>query len=135
MGLPKRSKSRVLSVEELLQESKEKQQSRLRYRSPQLPGFQIPSELPNLIPMESQTTPAWTNQITSKDNQDVQKAVDKQKTQQQKEKNKVFWEHPHNSVKNASDTEAKRNNSQQDSNSNTTKLVLWQSEGKVFNGK
>ena len=46
MGLPKRSKSRVLSVEELLQESKEKQQSRLRYRSPQLPGFQIPSELP-----------------------------------------------------------------------------------------
>ena len=79
MGLPKRSKSRVLSVEELLQESKEKQQSRLRYRSPQLPG------LPNLIPMESQTTPAWTNQITSKDNQDVQKAVDKQKTQQQKE--------------------------------------------------
>jgi len=85
MGLPKRSKSRVLSVEELLQESKEKQQSRLRYRSPQLPGFQIPSELPNLIPMESQTTPAWTNQITPKDNQDVQKAVDKQKTQQQKE--------------------------------------------------
>ena len=63
--------------EQLLAEEESRLKGLLCYRSPQLPQFQIPSELPSLIPTESKT-PTWVEKISEQDAQAVEQAEQQQ---------------------------------------------------------
>jgi|SRR6056300_22833 hypothetical protein len=66
--------------EQLIAEEEARLKGLLCYRSPQLPQFQIPSELPSLIPTESRT-PAWVEKLTEQDAQAVKKAEQQQQSE------------------------------------------------------
>lgn len=59
--------------DELLKAEEARLKGLLRYRSPQLPEFQIPSELPTIIPTESKT-PSWVKHISPQDAEELKQA-------------------------------------------------------------
>ena len=67
--------------EQLLKAEEERLTGLLRFRSSQLPEFQIPSELPALIPTESKT-PEWVKYLNAKDSQELLAAQKKEKKKQ-----------------------------------------------------
>jgi len=71
------------TLEQLMKAEEKRLAGLLRFRSSHLPEFQIPSELPSIIPTESKT-PEWVKHLSEKDSQELAAAqkIEKKKQSQ-----------------------------------------------------